>query len=156
MPQCLKSTTPGLYADDTDIFAASHDYDILVKSLNDDLKNLHTWLAKNKLQYHPTKTKLMFIGSPYNLKNKIGESSVFFGDKQVPIIHSFESLGVEIHENLTWEKHIAKICKKVSAGIGAIKRVKPYVDTSTLQIIYKALFQPHFEYCSTLWGNCQW
>ena len=47
MPQCLKSTTPGLYADDTDTFAASHDYDILGKSLNDDLKYLHTWLAKN-------------------------------------------------------------------------------------------------------------
>ena len=67
MPQCLKSTIPRLYADDTDIFATSHDYDILVKSLNDDQKNLHTWLAKNMLQYHPTKTKLMFIGSPYNL-----------------------------------------------------------------------------------------
>ena len=96
MPQCLKSTTPCLYADDTDIFAASHDYGILVKSLNDYLKNLHTWLAKNKLQYHPTKTKLMFIGSPHNLKNRIGESSVFFGDKQVPVTHSFESLGVEL------------------------------------------------------------
>ena len=60
----------------------------------------------------------MFIGSPHNLKNRIGESSVFFGDKQVPVTHSFESLGVEIDENLTWEKHIAKICKKASVGIG--------------------------------------
>ena len=48
------------------------------------------------------------------------ESSVFFGDKQVPVTHSFENLGVEIDENLTWEKHIAKVCKKASAGIGAI------------------------------------
>ena len=61
MPKCLKSTTPCLYANDTEIFASSHDYDTLVKNLNDDLKNLHTWLAKNKLQHHPTKTKLMFI-----------------------------------------------------------------------------------------------
>ena len=83
----------------------------------------------------------MFIGSPCNPKNRIGETSVFFADKQVPVTHSFESLGVEIDENLTWEKHI---CKKASAGIGAIKRVKPYVDTSRLQIIYKALVQPHF------------
>ena len=71
------------------------------------------------------------------------------------VTHSFESLGVEIDENLTWEKHIAKICKKASAGIGAIKRVKPYVDTSTLQIIYKALVQPYFDYSSALWGNCR-
>ena len=58
-----------------------------------------------------------------------------------------------IDENLTWKKHIAKICKKASAGIGAIKRPKPYVDITTLQTIYKALVQPYFDYCSTLWGN---
>jgi hypothetical protein len=75
MPKCLKSTTPCLYADDTEIFASSPDYDTLVKNINDDLKNIHT---KNKLQLHPTKTQLMFIGSPYNLENRIGETTVFF------------------------------------------------------------------------------
>jgi hypothetical protein len=45
----------------------------------------------------------------------------------VPLTHSLESLGVEIDENLSWKKHIDKICKKASAGIGAIKRAKPYV-----------------------------
>jgi hypothetical protein len=55
---------------------------------------------------------------------------------------------------LSWEKHIDKMCKKASAGIGAIKRAKPYVDINTLQTIYKALVQPYFNYCSTLWGNC--
>ena len=112
MPKCLKSTTPCLYADDTENFASSFEYDTLVKNLNDDLKNIHTWLTKNKLQHHPTKTKLMFIGSPYKLKNRIGEATVFFGDKSVPITHSLESLGIEIDENLSWEKHIDKICKK--------------------------------------------
>ena len=113
MPKCLKSTTPCLYADDTEIFASSLDYDTLVnKNLNDDLQNIHTWLAKNKLQHHPTKTKLKFFGSPYNLKNRIGEATVYFGDKPVPLTHSIESLGVEIDENLSWEKHIDKICKK--------------------------------------------
>ena len=42
MPKCLKSTTPCVYADDTEIFASSHDYHSLVKNLNNDLKNLHT------------------------------------------------------------------------------------------------------------------
>ena len=83
-PKCLKSTTPCLYADDTEIFSSSPDYDTIVKNINNDLKNIHTWLAKNKLQHHPTKTKLMFIGSPYNLKNRIGETTVFFCDKPVP------------------------------------------------------------------------
>ena len=69
-------------------------------------------------------------------------------------MHSLGSLGVEIDENLSWEKHTDKICKKASAGNGAIKRAKPYVDINTLQAIYKALVQPYFNYCSTLWENC--
>ena len=75
----------------------------------------------------------------------MNQDSVFFGDKQVPVTHSSEDLGVEIDENLIWKKRTAKMCKKASAGIGAIKRVKPCVDTNTLQIIYKALVQPYFD-----------
>lgn len=154
MPKCLQCTTPCLYADDTEIFSSSHDFDKLIENLNTDLKNIHNWLAKNKLQHHPTKSKLMFIGSSYNLKNKVGEGCVYLGDKPVPRTGSQKCLGVEIDENLSWEKQIEAICKKVGAGIGAIKRAKPYVESSTLQTIYNALVQPYFDYCSILWGNC--
>ncbi len=34
----LKSTTPGLYADDTQIFASSDNFDELVDMLNSDLE----------------------------------------------------------------------------------------------------------------------
>ena len=136
MPKCLKSTTPCLYADDTEIFASSLDYDTLVKNLNDDLKNLHTWLAKNKLQHHPTETRLMFIGSPYNLKNRIGEATVVFGDKPVPLTHSLESLGVEIDENLSWENILIKYVKRQVPVLGLLNALnrtlilihyKPYI-----------------------------
>ena len=39
------------------------------------------------------------------------------------------------------------------AVIGAIRRAKPYVDTSTLQTIYKALVQPYFDYIAPLNGE---
>ena len=71
LPDCLHYTTPCLYADDTQIIASSNDYAELIDSLNFDLKNISEWLAKNKLQHHPTKTKVMIIGSSYNLNNGI-------------------------------------------------------------------------------------
>ncbi len=61
MPKCLKSTTtPCVYADDTEIFASSHDYDSLVKNLNNDLKNLHTWgrLYESRLAKTAEKSKI--------------------------------------------------------------------------------------------------
>ena len=63
-------------------------------------------------------------------------------------------LGVQIDEKLSWDSHIDMICKKTSAGIGAMRRIKPFVPADTLEKVYKSLVQPYFEYCSPLWDNC--
>ncbi len=42
----------------------------------------------------------------------------------------------------------------IGAGIGVLKRTKPFVPEETLHIIYKALILPYFDYCSPLWDNC--
>ena len=63
-------------------------------------------------------------------------------------------LGVTIDNNRDCSSHMEKIIKKVSSGIGAIKRVRHLVPQATLQLIYQALIHPHFNYCNTVWGNC--
>ena len=50
--------------------------------------------------------------------------------------------------------HIDKLSKKVASGIGAIKRIRPFVPPPTLHYIYNALIQSHFDYCNLVWGNC--
>jgi hypothetical protein len=76
MPDHLKKTTLYLYADDTQISSSSYDFETLAQNLNDDLNNIQRWLLKDKLQHHPTKTKVMFIASSYNLINKIGNTPI--------------------------------------------------------------------------------
>ena len=63
-------------------------------------------------------------------------------------------LGVKLDKNLSWASHIEMICKKASYGIGAIKRIKPFVPMHTLEAIYKSFVQPYFDYCSLLWDTC--
>ncbi|CAB4020279.1 Hypothetical predicted protein [Paramuricea clavata] len=83
LPECLQNTTPGMYADDTQIYASSASFTELVTKLNEDLENRVKWLSQNKLQLHNKKTKVMFIGSPYNLKNKVGNDQVMINNKPV-------------------------------------------------------------------------
>ena len=59
-----------------------------------------------------------------------------------------------IDDRLDWSGHIEKVTKKVASGIGTIKRITHLVPQATLQLIYKALIQPHFDYCNIVWGNC--
>ena len=42
------------------------------------------------------------------------------------------------------------------AGMGAMKRIKPYVSRKSLQDVYKTLIQPHSDFCSPLRHNCGW
>jgi hypothetical protein len=48
-------------------------------------------------------------------------------------------LGVKLDKSLNWDEHIEIVCKKVGAGIGILKRIKPYVPANTLISIYNAL-----------------
>ena len=67
LPDCLKSTIPGMYADDAQISSSSNDANELVVKLNSDLAHFCNWLKENRLQMHSSKCKMMFIGSSYNL-----------------------------------------------------------------------------------------
>ena len=46
------------------------------------------------------------------------------------------------------------ISKKISSGIGSIKRISRCVPPATLHNIYHGLVQSHFDYFSVVWGNC--
>ena len=74
----------------------------------------------------------------------------------IPIkqVSTTKSLGILIDNNMAWHSHIDKLSKKIASGIGAIKRIRPFVSPEILHYIYNALVQPHFDYCSIVWGNC--
>jgi hypothetical protein len=62
-------------------------------------------------------------------------------------------LGVDLDERFTWEKHIDNICAKVGAGIGIMRRMKPFVPVETLKLIYNAMVQPYTLIIVALFGT---
>ena len=56
-------------------------------------------------------------------------------------------LEVNMDERLSWEKHVDSICSKVSVGIGAMKRLMPFVPRTTLKMLNNAIMQPYLYYC---------
>ena len=49
--------------------------------------------------------------------------------------------------------HIEKISKKIASAIGALKRIRSYVTTDTAIQVYRALIQPYFDYCCSVWDG---
>ena len=80
--------------------------------------------------------------SPHNLKNNMNDHPVSINNMPIVRIHNYSCLGVNLDERLFWGSHIDYICSKVGAGIGLIRRTKPFVSPSTLKMLCNALFYP--------------
>ena len=96
----------------------------------------------------------MSIGSRQRLRSFVHSASLKIGVAQVSQVPSTKSLRIYIDENLTWNVHIENLSKKIASGIGALKRIRPFVPHRALQFIYNSLVKPYFDYCNVVWGNC--
>ena len=151
LPNCLKHTTPRMFADDTSLTAAGETLNEIEKRANEDLKNVRNWLSANKLNLNIAKTEYVLIGSRYRINSLDVQPSINIDKQSVKRVKHTKVLGVQIDEHLNWGKHIESIASKISSGIGAIKKAKEFVDRNTLVLIYNALIQPHLDYCCEVW-----
>ena len=80
-------------------------------------------------------------------------------DSSLAILHlSRVELHYKLQEKLhrvtwplhAWARHVENISKKIASAIGALKRIRQFIDTITALKIYGALIQPHFDYCSSV------
>ena len=154
-PSCLENTTPGMYADDTQLTAVADTIEELEKLLNQDIKNVKMWLNANKLSANATKTEFMIVGSKYRLKQLLSDPNILIDKNTIKRVSKTKLLGVMIDEKLTWENHIEEIViPKVLKGLRMIRTLRPILNLSQRVKVYESLVLPHFDYCSTVWGNC--
>ena len=132
LPNCLSEALPRMYADDTSISIAACSLPELESALNNELANLHEWLNVNKLSLNIAKTELILIGSRQRLATTIGHSlTVQIESHENERVPHTKSLGIYIAQNLSWSKHVNATTKTVSSGIGALKRLRPFICEDT-------------------------
>ena len=77
----------------------------------------------------------MLIGLQQRLASTIGHSlTVQIEGHEIDRVPHTKSLGVYIDQNLSWSKHVNEAPKIISSGIGALKRLRPFIceDTAIL------------------------
>ena len=66
---------------------------------------------------------------------------------------SVKHLGVKSNENLTWNEHIKDIAIKLNQANAMLYKVKEFVNTRVLKLIYHTVFDFHLNYANTVWGQ---
>ena len=110
------------------------------------------WLCLNKLSLNAKKTKMMIFHHRQRDISKM-KLELFINDTKIEKVNEFNFLGIMLDECMTWDSHINKISGKISQVNGALSRLKKFVPSEILKMIYNALIQPHLNYGVLLWGK---
>ena len=128
LPNSLQYSSARMFADDTTLTASDKSISELQVTINHDLANVKQWLSANKLSLNLIKTEYLLIGSRHNTNNISAVPNVSVGDVPIKTVRQTKALGVCIDDFFSWDKHIDKIAKKVSSGIGAVRKRESCVD----------------------------
>ena len=109
LPNCLLSSQPRMYADDTHLTFSSNDINAIDEILNRDLESVNYWRCSNKLTLNATKTEFMLIGSRQRLNTLPRPPHLSIGGVPVNQVSTAKFLSIYTDENLSWGSHIEKL-----------------------------------------------
>ena len=135
------------YADDTTLFLRDDDLKTLYQIVNRQLKRVDYWLKLNKLSLNVEKTHYMVF-----TKCLSDLPQVVIRDVPLTRVYDTRFLGINIDDKLNFNSHVNKLCKRLSAAIGAIKCVRYFMPNAVIKMLYFALFYPCLLYGVCVWG----
>ena len=98
----------------------------------------------------------MFFKSPRSIKtNSLTFTYNYKSQKKIEQVSTLKFLGVHMGEHLSRTKHAKYPFSKLRREIGAITKVKFYLNTDIFLILYHFLVNSHLQYCISNWcyGN---
>ena len=137
------------YADDGVLYVTASSLDDCVDLLKDVIKNLSTWLSKNKLIPNTDKTKLMlFTPRPVNVY-----PNVVFNGSTLEWVDSIKYLGVILDKNLNFVQHSTIVKQKLSKINGTMYAISHLLPQKTLIQIYNCLAYSTVSQNVIIWGG---
>ena len=60
-------------------------------------------------------------------------------------------LGITFDNELSFDKHITKLCKKASNKLNALARISSFIDLGKRKLLLRSFFISQFSYCPLVW-----
>ena len=143
---------PCLFADDILLQLSDCNIKKLEKRVNNELNKINAWLRNNKISLNISKTNDMLIDNYINAStNKHFE--IKLQQNVLNRVRNVKYLGMLIDDGLNWEPHIKQLSLQLSKSSAVIYRLRNFVDTETLKMLYYSLIYSRVQYGIILWGT---
>lgn len=140
-----------LYADDSTFIISGPQVESVIIRCNELLAKLSSWTKLNRLHINPNKTKAII----FRAKNKLVTLSnkIIFEGQEIEVVNNHKILGVYFSSTLSWDTHVAHLCKKLSSVTGVVSRCRGVLPPQIKLLIYNTLFNSYLNYCTLVWST---
>ena len=116
-------------ADDTQVLVSGKKSEIhnVIFQMEGAPATLDTWFQANGLEVNASKTQLMLLGSPQNLRT-INDFKIKFRDHDVVPVSETKNLGLTFDRTLSWDCHVSNVtqrCFGVLTGLSHLRGTCP-------------------------------
>ena len=100
------------------------------------------------------KTKSMIITTRQKLQITDTTLTLQLGETKIEQVKEHKILGVVIDTELSWNKHVEYIIKKLSTNIFLLSKLKHFIKPKYLKLFFDAHIMSYLTYSSTVWDGC--
>ncbi len=148
-----ESADLGCYADDIWIWyeITAENEDSIIDAINEDLANLVLWGEDNKTTFKPDKTFAVFYSNRGSRRfEKARLADIVMQGYQVEFKNAIKITGFMFDDKLTWAPTIDMLASKARQRLGALNRLKPFLDSENLKTMYMMFVRSIMEYGGVL------
>ncbi|XP_045451643.1 uncharacterized protein LOC123660631 [Melitaea cinxia] len=115
------------------------------------LERVEAWGAANKLRFAPHKTNAMVV----TRKLKYNDPRLRMGGVDIVLTNEIKLLGVVIDRKLTFNAHVANVCRRALAFYHQLARAAKVswgLHPEVIRTIYRAVVEPVILYAAAVWA----
>ena len=139
-----------IFADDTRIYFDSDNLSTLQEIVNGELKKVRKWLEANILALNISKTNYVIFHSSAKSLNEF--IRIKLGSKVINCVQSIKYLVILVDATLSWKPQIMELSKKLARTTGIFYKIRHYVSSDTLKLLYYSLFYSFLSHGIPTWG----
>ena len=132
------------YADDCSPYEFSDSINDVISKLENDSITLIKWYDCHYLMPNSEKWHLLLSVTRDDFFITVGNNCVLNASCE-------KSLGVYFDNKLSFDIHVAKLCKKAAQKLHALARVSAYMSFNQKKLIFNAFISSQFNYCPLIW-----
>jgi len=132
------------------IAASKDDLKVNIDTLEKCTTAVHQWLLHNSLQLNPSKSEAILFTAARGRQSVDDAPSLQVSDAAIQPSATIKSLGVKLDRHLTFDQHVANVCKACYFHIRALRHVRQFLPDDVARIVACSIVGSRLDYCNSL------